>query len=167
MKLKSLVAALAVAVSGGAFAADVNHVIASPLGDGDSFTSADTVSSGAFVTYSFTLAGLSNLDGLFSSFVNSKGVYAALSGYPTLTFGSTTLFDNYSSSGEFHFSDLAAGDYVLSFGTNNIGGWSKNATFVTYGEVTAVSAVPEPETYAMILAGLGIVGFMSRRRKAS
>ncbi|WP_292993984.1 FxDxF family PEP-CTERM protein [Nitrosomonas sp.] len=30
-----------------------------------------------------------------------------------------------------------------------------------------VSAVPEPETYAMLLAGLGLLGFMARRRKES
>lgn len=29
----------------------------------------------------------------------------------------------------------------------------------------AVAPVPEPETYAMLLAGLGLVGFMARRRK--
>jgi hypothetical protein len=29
-----------------------------------------------------------------------------------------------------------------------------------------VAAVPEPETYAMMMAGLGLVGWMSRRRKA-
>ena len=29
----------------------------------------------------------------------------------------------------------------------------------------AVSGVPEPETYAMLLAGLGILGFVARRRK--
>jgi hypothetical protein len=29
------------------------------------------------------------------------------------------------------------------------------------------SPVPEPETYAMLLAGLGLVGFMARRRKAA
>ena len=28
-----------------------------------------------------------------------------------------------------------------------------------------VSAVPEPETYAMLLAGLGPLGFSARRRK--
>lgn len=30
----------------------------------------------------------------------------------------------------------------------------------------SVSSVPEPETYAMILAGLGLMGFVARRRKA-
>ena len=30
----------------------------------------------------------------------------------------------------------------------------------------SVSAVPEPETYAMLLAGLGLVGAFTRRRKA-
>ena len=34
-------------------------------------------------------------------------------------------------------------------------------------KVSAVSAVPEPETYAMLLAGLGLMGFMVRRRKTS
>jgi hypothetical protein len=33
-----------------------------------------------------------------------------------------------------------------------------------HGTLT-VTAVPEPETYAMMLAGLGLVGFMARRRK--
>lgn len=31
---------------------------------------------------------------------------------------------------------------------------------------TSVTAVPEPETYAMMLVGLGALGFMGRRRKA-
>jgi hypothetical protein len=30
----------------------------------------------------------------------------------------------------------------------------------------AVTAVPEPETYALMLAGLGLIGGIARRRKA-
>lgn len=32
--------------------------------------------------------------------------------------------------------------------------------------LTRVDAIPEPETYALMLAGLGVVGYMGRRRKA-
>lgn len=31
--------------------------------------------------------------------------------------------------------------------------------------ITAVSPVPEPESYAMLVAGLGVLGFVSRRRQ--
>lgn len=54
-------------------------------------------------------------------------------------------------------------------------GWSKYA-YGTVGTmsgyplsetITLAAPVPEPETYAMMMAGLGLVGFMSRRRKAA
>lgn len=34
-------------------------------------------------------------------------------------------------------------------------------------EVARVNPVPEPETYALMLAGLGAIGFVARRRKAA
>jgi hypothetical protein len=40
---------------------------------------------------------------------------------------------------------------------------SYDYTFRTYA--TDVNAVPEPESYAMLLAGLGLMGFIARRRK--
>ncbi len=41
----------------------------------------------------------------------------------------------------------------------SLDGGGGNATF-------AVAAVPEPETYGMLLAGLGLMGFVAKRRKA-
>jgi hypothetical protein len=35
------------------------------------------------------------------------------------------------------------------------------------GAVGAVTAVPEPETYALMLAGLGMMGFMAKRRRVA
>ena len=35
------------------------------------------------------------------------------------------------------------------------------------GQVIALGLIPEPETYALMLAGLGVVSFMARRRKSS
>jgi PEP-CTERM motif len=39
------------------------------------------------------------------------------------------------------------------------------ARHVTGGFASSVTAVPEPETYSMMLAGLGLLGFAARRRK--
>ncbi|MDP2070721.1 FxDxF family PEP-CTERM protein [Methylotenera sp.] len=55
---------------------------------------------------------------------------------------------------------LSAGNYQVNFkygiNTNQVG---------TYLGGVSVAAVPEPETYAMLLAGLGLIGFAARRRK--
>ena len=40
-------------------------------------------------------------------------------------------------------------------------------TFLIYNLGTTVTPVPEPETYALMLAGLGAMGFVARRRKQS
>lgn len=39
-------------------------------------------------------------------------------------------------------------------------------TYSKNGLLISTTAVPEPETYAMLLAGLGVLGFMGKRRKA-
>jgi len=84
------------------------------------------------------------------------------------------------------FSSLAAGNYRLTLATfpNFASGsllsqgfrfdgqspspqargtfYSVNLSGVSSAQV--LSPVPEPETYAMLLAGLGLIGFMARRR---
>jgi hypothetical protein len=41
-----------------------------------------------------------------------------------------------------------------------------DATAINNHGQVAVLGVPEPETYALLLAGLGLISFMARRRKA-
>jgi hypothetical protein len=35
------------------------------------------------------------------------------------------------------------------------------------GEVVRIAAIPEPETYALMFAGLGAIGFMRRMKRQS
>lgn len=42
---------------------------------------------------------------------------------------------------------------------------SNSSDAITFTRPFTVAAIPEPETYAMMLAGLGLMGFVARRRK--
>ena len=57
--------------------------------------------------------------------------------------------------------DLAAGQYHLDI-SGNLG---SSAHIGQYSVELQALPVPEPETYAMLLAGLGLVSFYTRRRK--
>jgi hypothetical protein len=60
------------------------------------------------------------------------------------------------------FTGVTAGTYDFS-----ILGTVDGATAGTELDHIVVTGVPEPETYAMMLAGLGLLGFMARRRRAN
>jgi hypothetical protein len=69
------------------------------------------------------------------------------------------LFDWGTSSGTFANIDISG--FNLAAGT-----WLDTSSLYQNGSVTiSVTAVPEPETYAMLLAGLGLMGAVVRRRK--
>ena len=105
--------------------------------------------------------------------------YAASSLTWTLTKGNTTIktgtFNDAliaSNTGSIAFNEagLSSGNYKLNF----VGVWNVNAKnldmkedpTVKFGKVAySVSPVPEPESYAMFLAGLGLMGTIALRRK--
>jgi hypothetical protein len=55
---------------------------------------------------------------------------------------------------------LSAGNYILEITGNVIG-----SAGGSYSGTLSVIAVPEPQAYALMLAGLGLLGFVARRRR--
>jgi len=71
--------------------------------------------------------------------------------------------ESYNNSGYNPKLTLGPGSYQVNFLSNGNKGTTGLGTFDAH---ISVAAVPEPETYAMLLAGLGLIGFSARRRKA-
>jgi hypothetical protein len=128
------------------------------------------------LTYGFSIgAGYDNvlLSLTFSNdFGNPLGITGVASDFGLFSFnGSNKYSYNGSISGGAHTVSIA---YSGSNGTDyTIKGFESGGTINsgTTQSVTstgpAVTAVPEPETYAMMLAGLGALGFLGRRRKTA
>jgi choice-of-anchor C domain-containing protein len=57
---------------------------------------------------------------------------------------------------------VASSDNTTSLTFASVGGKTNSGAVI---DNVSVIAVPEPETYALMLAGLGLVGFLARRRK--
>ena len=75
-------------------------------------------------------------------------------------------FDNTSS--EYDFGRQSAGDYRIEIVAKSTGTFTAYGTISTriepFGNKSSITAVPEPETYALLLGGLGVMGFVARRR---
>jgi hypothetical protein len=110
----------------------------------------DQVFSGGYYTFFFSSNGCPSTDycGTITPFASVDG---NVIGYVAWSFPSDLYGDDlvlvYSGSGGTDAFDTADQPYF------NLARW------------TPVAAIPEPETYAMMLAGLGLLGFVSRRRK--
>lgn len=163
MKLKLIVAAV---LSLSAVAASAASVDLGTL-DGTGFDSTGGFSGkfalGAAINdaWSFTLETASNVSfGAQQSFSFGSGITSfagVLAGYGplTLTVNPANTQANLNWSGL-----LAAGTYTVNL--SGISG-ARNTTYVT---TVAATPVPEPESYALLMAGLGVLAFVARRRKS-
>ncbi|WP_197047246.1 FxDxF family PEP-CTERM protein [Paucibacter sp. KBW04] len=167
MKLKTISAAAVLAVSSLAASAttiDLGLLDSSGPDTSSGLSAKFAVNASIADTWTFTLDKASlvsfgaqqSFSSLSSAIHNFSGV---LVGYGPLNLTSTGTQANLSWSGS-----LLAGTYSV-----NITGLSvaKNTQYTSTLSATPAPAtpVPEPETYALLLAGLGVVGFMASRRK--
>jgi hypothetical protein len=133
-------------------------------------------------SYSGTLGASATL---VDTITTSSGGFSS-----SFTFYNSTIFDAWITDGSSTYHYLPSGSGSISFGPTTVdwdsvalgSGALPSANWDIYVSGTAgasytggatynalsgpVPSVPEPETYAMMLAGLGALGFVGRRRKA-
>lgn len=160
MKLKLLLASLLAATSFGASAAD-QFDIPLTLGVAKTFTGLATPGNGLLSDGSDTLTFTGLRAGAYSVLLSYSGVLvdittATLNNDPAnvLSFHST-----FGSSGIFHLTENSPFTLKLSGLVTNFPGLSPSYN----GQIT-VTAIPEPASYGMLLGGLGLMGFIARRK---
>ncbi|GGY85252.1 FxDxF family PEP-CTERM protein [Pseudoduganella plicata] len=155
MKLKFAIAGLLAAASFSAMAADQSVAIIDGVGSFDSLVVGnDGVLSGGLDVLTFNGVG----PGLYDVVLTISGqnlsfdaAASTLNGFKGEAYGV----------GKLKFFGVEAtteSPFVL-----NLAGVANNAKAIYSGELT-VAAVPEPSTYGMLLGGLGIMGFLARRK---
>lgn len=122
--------------------------------------------------YTFTLAGANDLSSLVTSLIAAPNSGLIITGFNLLSNNSVVL------AGHQNLVDFDAADQAWSFDSTHplsggnytlqVRGYAADTTAGSYsGNIGIAAAVPEPETVAMLLAGLGLIGVVSRRRKVA
>jgi hypothetical protein len=119
--------------------------------------------------FTFSVSGTtSSLDAVISSISNSASTGLDITGLSlyssTNALVSTGVMKSTGSIDVWTLSttNLTAGNYYLQVN----GSVMSNAAGSFGGAISMAAPVPEPETYGMMLGGLGLLGFLARRRKA-
>jgi hypothetical protein len=166
MQFKHLAVAAAIAALGSSPVWANNVTVDVPLsGDNAVFSAVHTDNQSFTDTFTFDVSG--------QVLADLSAVTIALSPYQNIDFTSATLNGDalqlYSVAGgtmEGFFAPALpyTGPLTLVVNGNSSAGMGYNAS---YAGTLNIVPVPEPETYALLLAGLGAIGFVARRRKQS
>lgn len=165
MKLRSACFAIALTLGAGTASA-ADHAIGNLTHAGSFSGSISAIAAGTSIddNWLFSLTGAHNeLFGLLTSVFTSSAINsfnARLSG-PNGYVADWEMFTGRPIQVGMFEGTLGAGSYAL-----NVSGLATRATSYSLN-LAAAAPVPEPATYAMMLAGLGMLGFMARRRLAS
>ncbi len=163
MKFKPAVLALAATLlSGAAMATTVEPTFVSATGG--SFTDA--------VIGTFTLDQTSNVTGsvIAATSVSWNGLTLPLQSVSFSFAGISGKTDLDTSANGFSYANLAAGTYqLLASGTLSGVGALNGAAIVgaQFSTTLVATPAPEPATYALMLAGIGALGFLARRRNGA
>lgn len=157
MKLKTLAAAAALMAASSAFAVepgDLGNI------DNQSFAIGASHSGNFFDFYQFDVS---------ASGVAVGGLISGTADVQIFGIGFFDAFDNVIASdtdGSDGFASLAtlaaAGTYRFA-----VVGQADGGSYSGWLETVIPNPVPEPETYALMLAGLGVLAWVSKRRKAA
>lgn len=116
--------------------------------------------------YTFSLVGPNFVDTLVASIAHSDLVGLSITGYDLYDSTNTLVASGVQNSTgmvdlwTMSTTGLAAGDYYVQ-----VTGALISETSGSYAGNLNITVVPEPGTYAMLLAGLGLVGMAGRRAK--
>lgn len=170
--LKSILFAAALASTGSiASAADINwgvhdypnpefffQAVSGSFTDHYTFTMpADFVGVTSVTVSNDNAPGLLITGGMFSLYSNADGIVG--NGDDALV-GGAWAFDGTTGTTQ-HTVAIAPGDYYYAVSGMGAGIAGQGAYIIS----SQLQPIPEPETYGMLLGGLGLLGFMLRRRK--
>lgn len=128
----------------------------------------------ATLSQTFTLTAGSTISGYFGFFAGDylpydDDGYLSINGVNILAY-SVSALGTYGNSGwvPFSFTAPTAGSYTLEIGGRNVLDNGGGPTGAVIDAVTVTSgAVPEASTWAMLIAGFGLVGAAARRRRTA
>jgi hypothetical protein len=136
---------------------------------------ANNTASGDFPSFgAFTYQTTFDLTGIDFSLLSIKGKVTADNGISDILINGISTGFTYGGPNSSAYSGFAS--FAISSGFHSgintltfdvVNGSGPTGLRTEFDNITFTPAVPEPEVYALLIAGLGLVSFMARRRRES